>query len=186
MRKAYLMIALVTAVFASGFTSVAGQGAALGEVKIGFINTSAILQGTAEGKQVLQGFESFVASKRKELETLSTELDTLRRDYNSKLNMLNPTTAAEMQRTIAEKDRALRRRQEDMEGEVNQRQSETLAQMSEKIQTVVVEYAEQNGFGVVFMQTPNLPYFSPALDLTATIIRVYDEKNPAGGAAPAQ
>jgi Skp family chaperone for outer membrane proteins len=99
--------------------------------------------------------------------------------------MLNPDTAAEMELEITTKDRDLRRLQEDAEIDLNRRQSELLNRMSEKIQALIAEYAEQNGIGVVFLQNPSLPYFAPALDITAQIIKIYDEKNPLGGAQPA-
>jgi Skp family chaperone for outer membrane proteins len=92
--------------------------------------------------------------------------------------MLNPDTAAEMQREIAQRERQIRRMQEDAELEFNRQQNESLSRVSEKIQAVISEYAEQNGFGAVFLQGPSLPYFAPALDITATIIRIYDEKHP--------
>ena len=52
----------------------------------------------------------------------------------------------------------------------------------DKIQALIAEYAQQNGFGAIFLQSPSLPYFSPALDITANVIKIYDEKYPVAGA----
>jgi len=160
------------------------QDASQTGTKFAFVNTLAILQGTAEGRQQLQQIEAFKNEKQQAIQTQSEELQALRQQYDSQSRMLNPDTAAEMEREITTKDRQLRRLQEDAEIDLNRRQSELLNRMSEKIQALIAEYAEQNGIGVVFLQNPSLPYFAPALDITAQIIKIYDEKNPVAGAQP--
>jgi Skp family chaperone for outer membrane proteins len=164
---------------------VGAQEAQTAGTKFAFVNTLAILQGTAEGRQELQKIEAFKNEKQQAIQTQSEDLQALRQQYDSQSRMLNPDTAAEMEREIANKDRQLRRLQEDAEVDLNRRQSELLTLMSEKIQTLIGEYAEENGIGVVFLQNPSLPYFSPSLDITAEIIKIYDEKNPVAGAQPA-
>lgn len=179
----YTSILLILMVVFSG--GLLGQSQAFPEVntKIAFINSTAILQGTAEGKQQLGTLEQFIAERRSRLETQNQELDQIKRQYNSQARMLNPATAAEMQKTITEKERSIRRLQEDMELEVTNRRNEVLNGMSAKIQEVVAEYAQANNYGVVFLENPNLPFYSPALDITASIIQAYDQKHPVAAAA---
>lgn len=177
MRKLY---GLILSVMMGGL--LFGQGAEVPN-KIAFVNTTAVLQRTAEGKQRLAELQQFIEAQQQQLADLQSELQELRQQYDSQARMLNPDTASEMQRSIQEKERQLRRAQEDMELDVNQRRNEILNQMSQKIQTVISAYAEENGFGVVFQETPSLPYFAPALDITAEIIRIYDEQNPVEGTA---
>ena len=128
--------------------------------------------------------EAYQNEKQQAMQTQSEELQALRQQYDSQARMLNPQTATEMEQEIETKDRQLRRMQEDFEIDVNRRQTEMLNKMSEKIQALIAEYAEQNGFGVVFLQSPQLPYFSPALDISADIIKIYDERNPVAGSEP--
>jgi len=151
--------------------------------KIAFINSTAILQGTAEGKKELGTLEAYIAERRTKLETEGRELEQIKQQYNSQSRMLNPATAAEMQQTITDKERSITRLQEDMELEVTNRRNSVLNVISTKIQVVVTEYAQTNGYGVVFLENPNLPFYSPALDITASIIQAYDQKHPVEGAA---
>lgn len=160
-------------------------GQATGGTKIGVVDSTAILQGTAEGRQALAGLEQFVNQTQSDLAARQTELDTLRREYDSKYRMLNPDTLTEMQRAIAEKERQLTRAREDVEAVVTERQNELLAKMSEKIQTVIAEYAEQNGFGAVFLDSPGIPFIAQKLDITEAVIKAYDAKYPVAGAAAA-
>jgi len=179
-KLAFLLFVLVVQMAA-----VAGaQDSQQGGTKFAFVNTLAILQGTAEGRKELQQIEAFKNEKQQAIQTQSEELQALRQQYDSQSRMLNPDTAAEMEREIATKDRQLRRLQEDSEFDLNRRQNELLTRMSEKIQALIADYAEKNGIGVVFLQNPSLPYFSPELDITAEIIKIYDEKNPVAGAQP--
>jgi Skp family chaperone for outer membrane proteins len=163
--------------------TISAQTNAGGGTRVAFVNSTEVLQGTAEGRQALADLEKLFNQKQSELATRQTELDTLRREYDSKFRMLNPETLAEMQRAITEKDRQLTRAREDVEAEVSQRQNDLLARMSEKIQAVIAEYAERNGIGVVFLEAPSLPYFAEKLDITAEIIKAYDAKHPAAAAA---
>ncbi len=188
MKKSFLVLTAVLMLVSGGLYAVQeAQGAAGYEVdaKIAFVNTTVILQSVGEGKKGLAEMEQYVASQRRPLDEKSSELETLKSQYASQARMLNPDTAAEMQRTISEKEQQLRRLQEDLELEVNGRQDQFLVAMSEKIQGLITEFAEQNGYGAVFMQSPQLPFLNSALDITETIIRLYDEKYPvadAGGA----
>ncbi len=175
---------LLLTLFATPQGLVAQAGPA-GGTRVAFVNSTEVLQGTAEGRQALADLEKLFNQKQAELATRQTELDTLRREYDSKFRLLNPDTLAEMQRAITEKDRQLTRAREDVEAELNQRQNEVLGRMSEKIQAVIAEYAEQNGIGVVFLEAPSLPYFAEKLDITAEIIKAYDIKHPVAGTAAA-
>jgi len=181
-----VILTTVMSLLASGLAfGAAAQNAAPAGTKIAFINTTAVLQGTAEGKKELTALEAFVNERQKKLEDEQTKLQELRQQYDSQSRMLNPDTAAEMQRSISEKERTVRRAQEDLEMDINRRRTEVLTRMSEKIQAVIAEYAETNGLGAVFMETPTLPFFAPGLDITADIIKLYDQKNPVADAAAA-
>ena len=185
MMKPFAVITAVLMLVSGSLYAVqAGQGAAgnLVDAKIAFVNTTVVLQSVAEGKTGLAEIEQYVASQRRPLDEKNSELETLKSQYSSQARMLNPDTAAEMQQTIAEKERQLRRLQEDLELSVNSRQDQFLVDMSDKIQGVITEFAEQNGYGAVFMESPQLPFLDSTLDITATIIRLYDEKYPVAGA----
>ncbi|GAB4232926.1 MAG: hypothetical protein Kow00109_05480 [Acidobacteriota bacterium] len=172
-----LVALLVQGVF--GWAQQSGGG-----TKIAFINTTAVLQGTEEGKKDLAALDQFIAEKRQALEQQQQELNELKSQYDRQYRLLNPDTAAEMQRAITDKERKLARAQEDAQLEIEQRRDDVLTRMGEKIQAVIAEYAQQNGIGAVFLLTPGLPYYSEELDITADIIRLYNEKHPVAGAAP--
>ncbi len=146
--------------------------------KIAFVNTTAVLQNCEEGKKELAALDQFITEQRKNLEQMQQELSELRGQYDRQYRLLNPDTAAEMQRAISAKERDLTRAQEDAQMATERRRDEVLTKMGEKIQAVIEEYARANGIGAVFLLTPGLPYYSEELDITADIIRAYNQKHP--------
>ncbi|MFQ5928711.1 MAG: OmpH family outer membrane protein [Acidobacteriota bacterium] len=147
-------------------------------VKIGFINTLEVLNGTEEGKREIGKLNQFASQMQEEIASQTTELQKLQEQYATQQRTLNPETRAEMERTIQDKDRKLKRLQEDVQVEYTQRRDELLGKMSEKIRVIINEYAPKNGYGVIFLRDQTQTYVDPSLDITQEIIKIYDEQNP--------
>ena len=165
MRRKFLLKAVLAVVLTSCFMlAVPAQGTGAGlDVKIAFVNSLEIL---------------FASAKEKELQTIASEINTLKTNYQSQVSTLNPATAAEMQATIQEKDKTLRRLTEDAEAGLEAKRAELFSSMGEKIRSVISEYAVANDLGIVFLESPGLPYHSVALNVTQDIIKAYNEKYP--------
>ena len=154
--------------------------------KIGFINTVEVLYGTEEGKIELEKLNQFVAEKQNQLATEGTTLQQLQEQYAAQQASLNALTRAEMEREIQDRDLRLKRLQEDIQLEFNERQNEVLERMSVKIQEIINEYAPQNGFGVIFLRNEAQTFVDGSLDITPDIVRIYNERNPVGGQGASQ
>jgi len=161
--------------------------AAAGPVKIAFVNPVAILSNTGEGKQEFAKLQTLTNAKQKEVADASTELRTLQDQYSKTSLTANPTTRAEMERQIQDKDIRLKRLQEDAQLELQQRQDDLLEKMGGKLQTVLSEYAQKNGIDTIFRldQNQSFAYVNPALNITDAIIKQYDQRFPAPAAASA-
>jgi len=180
MKRDLLITALITLALVfgvQGFVSAQGTGGGI-DAKIGFVNSLEILQGCAEGKAQIAQVDAFTNTRESELRKISEELNTLRNNYQREAPTLNPATAAEMQAAVQEKDKELRRLTEDAEAALEERRAELFSRMGEKIREVISEYAVANGFDIIFLESPGLPYHDEALNLTEDIIRAYDAKHP--------
>ena len=147
-------------------------------VKISFINTLEVLNGTEEGKRKIGELNQFASQKQQQIASQTTELQKLQEQYATQQRTLNPETRAEMERTIQDKDRKLKRLQEDIQLEFTQRRDELLGRMSEKIRVIIDEYAPKNGYAVIFLRDQTQTYVDPSLDITQDIIKIYNEQNP--------
>jgi outer membrane protein len=154
--------------------------------KIGFINTVEVLYGTEEGKIELEKLNQFGTEKQNQLATEGTTLQQLQEQYAAQQASLNALTRAEMEREIQDRDLQLKRLQEDIQLEFNERQNEVLERMSVKIQEIINEYAPQNGFGVIFLRNEAQTFVDNSLDITPDIVRIYNERNPVGGQGASQ
>ncbi len=181
MRK-WIAVALVGPMIAGAAVTMSlAQGS-----KIGFVDTLAVLYATEEGKRELEGLNQFASVKQQEVALLTSEVQILQDRYVSQQAVLNPTARVDMERDIGDKERNLQRLQEDVELEYNQRSEALLARMGEKIQGVIVQYSQDNGYSVIFMRNETQSFVDVSLDVTEEIIRIYNESNPVTGQAGSQ
>ena len=165
------------------------QGLGGAGLKVGFVNSVEVLQGTDEGRQALTVLQQWTEDRRKELEQDKTELDRLREQFAAQERTLNPDTRTEMMRTIEDRDRRLRRKQEDSQLESEAKNRQMLEQIGTKIQTIINEYAQQNGYSVIFLRNEGQSYVDPSLDVTKELVAIYNQRHPVASAqssAPAQ
>lgn len=161
--------------------------ASLGQnATIGFVSTLDVLYGTDEGKIELEKLNQFGTQKQNELEAEGLTLQKLQEQYAAQQASLSTLTRAEMEREIQDRDLKLKRLQEDIQLEFNERQNELLERMSGKIQEIINEYAPQNGIGVIFLRNEAQTYVDGALDITQDIVRIYNERNPVAGQGASQ
>ena len=167
--------ALIVWTAALGSVSFSAQAQS---VKIGFVNTLEVLYGTEEGKREIEKMNQFEAEKRQQIESQTAELQKLTDQFSNQQRTLNPETRAEMDRTIQERQRNLKRLQEDVQLEYDQRRDALLGGMSEKIQKIIRDYAPKNGFGVIFLRDQSQSFIDPKMEITQEIIRLYNEQYP--------
>ncbi len=149
-----------------------------GDLKIGFVDSLAVLYGTQEGQREIARVEQFIEEKQKEYDSRVEELGKQQQQFQAQQRTLNPQTQAEMQRKLENEDRALRRFQEDIQLEMNTRRDDLLGKVGEKIQGIITEYAQKQNFGAIFLRSEAQVYVAPSLDFTQEIIRLYNERYP--------
>ena len=160
------------------FVLLAASGMA--QSKVGFVNSQDILAGTAEGKVKLTELDGFWTEKQKDFDTRNKEISTLQQNIMAQQRTLDADSLAKMQRDLEQKQTELSRFQEDSRAAGTQKQNEILQGISQKVQVIIEEYAKNNAFAVIFVLDQSQAYVSPKLDVTAEIIKLYDERYPAG------
>ncbi len=148
--------------------------------KVGFVNSQDILSGTAEGIKKLAELDEFWVGKQKSFDSMNQEINTLQQNIMAQQRTLDADSLAKMQRDLEQKQKDLTRFQEDSRAEGTQKQNEILQTISQKVQVIIEEYAKSNGLAVIFVIDQSQAYVSPKLDVTAEIIKLYDERYPFG------
>lgn len=150
-------------------------------IKVGVINSEQVLQQTEEGKRELVRLNGVLEGKRKTQETKTAELQRLQEQFTNQRHTLNPETGAEMQREISRKQLELNRLQEDDRLEVQDLQQGVFNRVAGKLQRIVNDYGQQNGYGLILQRSSSQVFVNPGLEITQEVIKIYDAKHPVAG-----
>ncbi|MBI4455870.1 MAG: OmpH family outer membrane protein [Acidobacteria bacterium] len=155
------------------------NAAAPAPTKFGFIETLRIVYETDEGKTEIEKVQEFINKKQSEYDAKKSDLDKLSEQYQNQQRSLNPETREEMEKTIQTKDKELKRFQEDTQVEIDRQRDGILAKLGQKVQSLIDDYARENGYAAVFVRAQTQAYVAPGLDITDEIIKRYNQKYPA-------
>lgn len=191
-KRFYLMLAVgllaVQTVAAQSFEKVPdakqaapSQPAAAVTGKIAVINLQVAILGTQEGQKGVQELQEKFRPQEQQLEKLRQEVDGLQKQLQDGQRTLSREAQQDLSRQAAVKQRQGRRLEEDLQEDVQLAQNDFLSIMSQKMQAVIGQYAQQNGIVLVMnviQGTPLYLYAGAGVDITQDIIRVYDLSHP--------
>ncbi len=163
-------------------------GALLGQLdsKIGFVHFRDALQGTNEAKAEIDTVQQYVDQKNQESGQRFDELNRLREELRTKGRTLNAGALETLQSQILDRETDLKRFQEDTQRDINQRRDAIFRKYGQKLQQVITEYAQANGYDVIFLLDQfQFAYLDPSLILTEPVIAAYNQKHPGSGSAAA-
>lgn len=148
------------------------------EQKFGFVNTIRILQESNEGKARTIDWETKFKAEQQKMDAETQELQRLQQQAAEQGRSLNPEALAELQRTIEDKSALVRRMQEDANRILGGERDTIVREISEKIQALLNEYAETNGYDAIFLRHPDQQVFvAESVDITNDILRIYNERH---------
>jgi outer membrane protein len=199
MKRSLALIAIL----ASGFVlSAAAQtpatAAPAGPTKIAVIAFQVAVAQTNEGQRNFSDLQKKYDPKRQQLKTLSDEVDGMTKQLQAQGDKLSPAEQQSRAKTIEDNKKKLEREAEDAQNDFQSEMSELYNGLAAKVYDVLANYAQQQGFTVVFdvtgsqQQAPIVLYANESTNITKQIIDAYNLKSgvPApppqpAGAAPA-
>jgi outer membrane protein len=199
-------LVLVTAL-AAGMTSVAGVAQAAAPqaaaptapttapapqavpAKIALIEYEQAAAATNEGVRSLQDLQKKYEPRKTQLQTLSQEIDSLKKQLQSAPATLSDSERASRVRAIDVKEKQLQRDGEDASNAYNTDVQEALGKVAKKLGPVVVKYVQQNGFTMLLDNTGQQGGLSvlwtlPGTDISQAVVDAYNTAS--GVAAPVQ
>jgi outer membrane protein len=171
--------------------SQASGAAADAPIKIGLLNVRQAIVSTAEGKQAAAQMQSQFAPQQSDLENMQRQLQDLQNRLTTGARTLSDDEKLRLQRQGELLQRQFQRKQEDLNEAVTVAQSEIFDSISRKMSEVLDRYSRENSYGLMLdtsAQGSPVIYGAMQMDVTADIIRLYDQAHPvrAPAAAPAQ
>jgi outer membrane protein len=197
-------LVLVTAL-AAGMTSAAGVAQAAAPqtatpsapaapvapqavpAKIALIEYEQAAAATNEGIRSLQDLQKKYEPKKTQLQTLSQEIDSLKKQLQSAPTTLSESERASRVRAIDVKEKQLQRDGEDASNAYNADVQETLGKVAKKLGPIVVKYVQQNGYTMLLDNTGQQGGLSvlwtlPGTDISQAVVDAYNTAS--GVAAP--
>ncbi|HWF67894.1 MAG TPA: OmpH family outer membrane protein, partial [Acidobacteriaceae bacterium] len=139
-----------------------------------------------EGRQAFSKIQQKFEPKQAELKTLNDQIESMKKQLQAGGSTLSQDARASQLRTIDDKEKSLQRQAQDAQSDYQQAVSEAFQGIAQKFATVLQDYAQSNGYGLVLdvssQQTP-VVWASQSADITAEVIKAYNAKS--GVEAPA-
>jgi Skp family chaperone for outer membrane proteins len=173
---------------ASATANTGGTGA---EGKVAYINSAAFRAGIGELRVKLEALNNEFEPKKKEVETMETELNNLKNKINTQGSTVSPQVRAQWAEEAVQNEKMLKRKAEDYDGEYQKKLQAVGAPIYDKIGNFLKAYCEQRGIVMVMeggaaQQAGVLIYASSTTDITNDFIGEYNKANPAPGGAGAK
>jgi len=154
---------------------VVSPSLASAQVKVGVVNFQRAVLGTEEMKKASADLLAKYKPRQDQLEKLQKDLT----DIQAKLQ--DPKTpqnvGADLQIEGTRKQREAQRITEDVQGEAEKDRNEILQRGTQRMTEVVKKLADDKGLDVV-VDSANIVFFKPALEITEEAIAAYDKTYP--------
>ncbi len=142
-------------------------------VKLGYVDLNRCLNEVNEGKTAKAQLEADGKAKKAKLEIMQNELKKMKEDLDKQKLILSKDALAEKEQQFQQKFFELQKTSADFEKEFADKESNFIKPISQKLQAVIQQYGQSNGFTMIVPREMAL-YSLPGTDLTDKIIATYN------------
>jgi outer membrane protein len=141
-------------------------------LKIGYINSAAILEQAPGAKEASAAFDQYLQGSQAEVQRMSQELQTLRADYDRQQLMLSASAKTQRQDEINRKMQEYQARVEALEQQAGQRQQQLVQPVMDRVNKVIEEIRAEGSYSFIFdVAAGSIIAADPRLDLTEEVLR---------------
>jgi outer membrane protein len=152
--------------------------------RVAVIDVQKVLTQSTAGKAAYDKLKKVQDDKMEKAKAMDEELKKLDADIASKRLSLSEDKLTEMQKSLAEKRISMQRYAQDAEREIGEARDKELVALEARIKPVIDGIGKEMGLAVIFNKFESgLVYASEAIDITDTVIKRFNEANPAAAAA---
>jgi outer membrane protein len=153
--------------------------------KVAIINIQAAILSTADGKKAAEDLRTKFDARKTALERRSTDLrnkvETLRKGAAT----MSEDARNKLMRDNDAENKAITRDGEDLNNDMDQENGRLMNEIGGKMLEIISQYASANAYAMVLNVGDQgaLLWHNPSTDITADIIKLYDQAHPAGAPA---
>lgn len=161
--------------FAVVLLTVLASGVSFAQMKIGHINSEAIMQALPEAIDAQKSLDAMVTQWENELQKMQADWKKKYDDYDKRKLILTDQTRAETERELRELDQSIsdyRNKKFGQNGELFQKQNDVMKPIQNKIFKVLEEVAKEDNYDYVFDKSGDilLLYATGKHDLTEKVL----------------
>jgi len=147
--------------------------------KVGVIRIQEAIVSTAEGKKAMADLQKKYQPRQQEIQKQNQDIQAINDQLQKQAPTLSEDEQRRLNRDLEEKNKLLKRTQEDAQADFGTDRDEMFRRIGQKMVTVIQDYAQKNGFSLIIGsdQVP-IYYQGPDVDVTDQIVKLYDAANP--------
>lgn len=153
-------------------TQAAGNGARIGDLKIGFVNTEKLLRESVPAQRALKKLEREFATRQAEVEKLAKRFRDATAAFDREQLAMSDETRRTRQRELEGLSRDLQRAQRELREDENLRKNEELTQLQERAQRAIERIAAAEKFDLILQEAV---YFNSRIDITDRVLKALAE-----------
>ena len=161
--------------------SIAAAVPAAAQMKIGYLNSEAIIQQLPEAQDAQKQLDGITADWQTELTKMQTDLQHKFEEYDKKKLIMSDKRRSEVEKELQDMDRKMvdfRTAKFGTNGELFSKQNELMKPIQDKVFKAVKDVADEGGYDYVFdkSSTTLLMYSNEKNDLTAKVLAKLQQK----------
>jgi outer membrane protein len=160
--------------------------AARAEQKIGYVDLQRALNEVDEGKTAKALLQRDFAEKQKTLDAKKAEFEKLQADFEKQAVVMADQARKDKAQDLDRRARELQALFVNLQKDLSDRERDVTRGIFDRMNAIVREIAEADGFTYVFEKGAGIVYGPASLDLTNELIRKYNAKYPGTGPKKAE
>ncbi len=160
--------------------------AARAEQKLGYVDLQRALNEVDEGKAAKALLQKDFAEKQKQLDAKKSEFEKLQADFEKQAVVMSEQARKDKSVDLDRRARELQALFVNLQKDLSDRERDATRGIFDRMNGIVREIAEADGFTYVFEKGAGIVYAPASLDLTNELIRKYNAKYPGAGGKKAE
>jgi len=145
--------------------------------KLGYVDMEKAVNESKAGKEARDKFLKYMKKKRAESEKKKKELTSMKQILEKQGALLAEDVRVEKEREYQKKVREYQLYLKNLRDDARTKEMEMSKKIIREIQKVIFSYAKKGGYAMIFEKSRRgLLYAPDSVDLTDTIIKIYDQE----------
>ncbi|RRQ20048.1 OmpH family outer membrane protein [Thiohalobacter thiocyanaticus] len=140
----------------------------LAEVKVGFVNTSKLMEEAPQAQSASKQMETEFAPREKELISLQREIKQMEDKLARDGAVMSESERNKAERELLNQKRDLKRSQDEFREDLNIRRNELLSQLQKELNDAIVALAKEEGYDLVLFE--GVVFASDRIDITDAVL----------------